>query len=109
MTMENLISLQSSGSRSIGEPMAPRPAGVHLGSVLIILDVNKGVNPAALYWALANVVRKDDTVKILGIVTHIPNASKPLLSLPYFSVFSRGVHQMQYVVMHINERSSLVD
>lgn len=91
MTMENLISLQSIGIRSIGEPTAPRPAGVHQGSVLVVLDVNKSVNAAVLYWALANVVRKDDTVKILGIVTHIPNASKTLAITVTFSFYQLHV------------------
>lgn len=67
MTMENL---------SISEPTMRRSAGMHAGSVLVVLDVNKSVNAAALYWTLNNVARKDDTVKILGIVTHLPNASK---------------------------------
>jgi glycerol-3-phosphate acyltransferase PlsY len=47
MAMENLISLQSSGLRNIGEPAAPRPIGVQQGSVLVVLDVNKGVTPGA--------------------------------------------------------------
>lgn len=86
--MENLISLQSSGLRSIGEPAAPRPIGVQQGSVLVVLDVNKGVTPGALYWALANVVRKGDNLKILGIITHIGNASK-------CCSFCRLVHRLE--------------
>ena len=76
MAMENLIGMQSTGLRSIGEPTAPRPTGVVQGSVLVVLDVNKAVAPGALYWTLANIVRKGDNLKILGIITHIVNASK---------------------------------
>lgn len=84
MAMEDLISLQSEGLRSIGEPTAPRPSGVQQGSVLVVLDVNKpAVAPAAVYWALGNVVRKGDHLKILGIITHLPNPSK-FQKLPEF-------------------------
>jgi glycerol-3-phosphate acyltransferase PlsY len=89
--MEALISLQSTGHRSIGEPTAPRPIGVEQGAVLVVLDVNKGASPAALYWALTHVVRKGDTVKILGIITHIASASKS--SLPKSQIH---IHPQNY-------------
>lgn len=75
-SLEGLISFQSSGQRIIGEPSVPRPIGVQQGSVLVVLDVNKGVTPAAIYWTLADVARRGDSVKILGIITHIANTSK---------------------------------
>lgn len=76
MAMENLIALQSQGLRSMGEPAGPLPNGVQHGSVLVVVDVNKTVSPAAVHWALGNVVRKGEHLKILGIITHLPNPSK---------------------------------
>ncbi|XP_024391959.1 uncharacterized protein [Physcomitrium patens] len=72
-SLESLIHLQSLGLRVIGEPTAPRPNGIQQGSVLVVLDANKAISPAAIYWALANVVRRGDSVKILGIITYVAN------------------------------------
>jgi hypothetical protein len=77
MSLENLIKMQSSGARSIEEPNTPRPGGVPQGTVLVILDVTKEVATAAVYWALGNVVRRGDNFKVLGLVTHMNNPSKP--------------------------------
>lgn len=74
--MESLTSLQRSGSRSIDESQTPRPGGVPQGSVLVVLDVNKDIEPSALHWALGNVVRKGDNLKIVGIITYLMNPSK---------------------------------
>jgi hypothetical protein len=39
-------------------------------SVLVVLDANnKDITAAPLYWALGNVVRKGDYLKIFGIIT----------------------------------------
>lgn len=75
-SLESSIHLQSLGLRVIGEPTAPRPNGIQQGSVLVVLDANKAISPAAIYWALANVVRRGDSVKILGIITYVANNSK---------------------------------
>ncbi|XP_024393771.1 uncharacterized protein [Physcomitrium patens] len=61
------------GARSIEEPNTPRPGGVPQGSVLVVLDVTKGITTAPVYWALGNVVRRGDNFKIVGILTHLCN------------------------------------
>ncbi|XP_073387629.1 uncharacterized protein [Physcomitrium patens] len=96
--MENLISLQSVGHRNIGEPSAPRPIGVHQGSVLVVLDVNKGVAPAALYWALANVVRKGDKLKLLGIITHVSNAMGFMIRVDQSTWNSPNIMELQFEI-----------
>lgn len=96
--MEALISLQSAGQRSIGEPTAPRPIGVEQGAVLVVLDVNKGASPAALYWALAHVVRKGDAVKVLGIITHIASAMGFMVRVEQSSRTSPNVMELQFEI-----------
>ncbi|XP_024387445.1 uncharacterized protein [Physcomitrium patens] len=73
MSLESLIKMQSSGARSIEEANTPRPGGVAQGSVLVTLDVTKELCTPAVYWAMGNVVRRGDNLKILGIITHVSN------------------------------------
>lgn len=87
MSLESLIKMQSSGARSIEEPNTPRPGGVPQGSVLVILDVTKETGTAPVYWALGNVVRRGDNIKIVGIVTHVCNPST-LLDNKVFESFA---------------------
>lgn len=47
--------------------------------VLIVVDANKEINTNALDWALCYVVQKGDSVKLLGVLQHIRNPSKPEL------------------------------
>lgn len=75
MSLESLIKMQSSGVRSIDEANTPRPGGVSQGAVLVALDVTKDIATAAVYWALSNVVRRGDNLKICGIITHVSNPS----------------------------------
>lgn len=79
--MESVRSLQISGPTLISDPHGAKPGAVSQGgAVLVILDVNKLIDPGALYWALGNVVRKGDFLKILGLLTQLANPSKFLLS-----------------------------
>lgn len=79
--MESVRSLQISGPTLISDPHGARPGAVPQGgAVLVVLDVNKLIDPGALYWALGNVVRKGDFLKIVGILTQLANPSKFLLS-----------------------------
>ncbi|KAH9531429.1 hypothetical protein CY35_19G037600 [Sphagnum magellanicum] len=43
------------------------------GVVLVVLDVNKDISTSALQWALGHVVRKGDTLRVIGIISHILN------------------------------------
>lgn len=47
--------------------------------VLVVMDVNKELSTHALDWALASLIQKGDTVKLLGILHHILNPSKYLV------------------------------
>ncbi len=46
------------------------------GVVLVVLDVNKDISTSALQWALGHVVRKGDTLRVIGIISHILNPCK---------------------------------
>jgi hypothetical protein len=39
----------------------------------VVLDVNKDISTSALQWALGHVVRKGDTLRVIGIISHILN------------------------------------
>ncbi|CAM6027924.1 unnamed protein product [Sphagnum balticum] len=76
MSLKSMIaSMQSSGVARINlhEPQTPRPGGVSQGSVLVVINATKDISPAPVYWAIGNVVRKGDALKILGIITHVTN------------------------------------
>jgi hypothetical protein len=79
MSLKSMIaSMQSSGVAKINlhEPQTPRPGGVSQGSVLVVINATKDISPAPVYWAIGNVVRKGDALKILGIITHVTNPCK---------------------------------
>jgi hypothetical protein len=79
MSLKSMIaSMQSSGVARINlhEPQTPRPGGVSQGSVLVVINATKDISPAPVYWAIGNVVRKGDALKILGIITHVTNPCK---------------------------------
>jgi hypothetical protein len=79
MSLNSMIaSMQSSGVARINlhEPQTPRPGGVSQGSVLVVINATKDILPAPVYWAIGNVVRKGDALKILGIITHVTNPCK---------------------------------
>jgi hypothetical protein len=42
----------------------------------VVLDVNKDISTSALQWALGHVVRKGDTLRVIGIISHILNPCK---------------------------------
>lgn len=46
------------------------------GVVLVVLDVNKDISTSALQWAFGHVVRKGDTLRVIGIISHILNPRK---------------------------------
>ncbi len=79
MSLKSMIaSMQSSGVARINlhEPQTPRPGGVSQGSVLVVINATKDISRAPVYWAIGNVVRKGDALKILGIITHVTNPCK---------------------------------
>ena len=51
------------------------------GVVLVVLEVNKDICTRALNWAFDHVVRRGDTIRLVGILSHVLNPSE-LLNLP---------------------------
>lgn len=46
------------------------------GVVLVVLEVNKDISTRALNWAFHHVVRRGDTLRLVGILSHVLNPSK---------------------------------
>lgn len=46
------------------------------GVVLVVMDLSKDVTNSAVSWALGNVTRHGDLLRLVGIITHVPNPSK---------------------------------
>lgn len=44
--------------------------------VLVVMDLSKDVSSCAINWALSNVARNGDILRLLGIITHVQNSSK---------------------------------
>jgi hypothetical protein len=49
------------------------------GVVLVVLEVNKEICTHALNWAFHQVVRRGDTLRLVGILSHVLNPSKSRL------------------------------
>jgi hypothetical protein len=104
MSLESLIKMQSSGIRSIDEANTPRPGGVSQGAVLVALDVTKDIATAAVYWALSNVVRRGDNLKICGIITHVsnPSTSDYLPSFFLSRLIDRSQPELAALFLHLS-------
>lgn len=46
------------------------------GVVLVVMDLSKDVSSSTVSWALGNVSRHGDLLRLVGIITHVPNPSK---------------------------------
>lgn len=46
------------------------------GVVLVVVDVSQNTFNSAVVWALRNVARKGDVLRIVGVLTHILNPRK---------------------------------
>lgn len=42
--------------------------------VLVVMDLSKDVSSCAINWALSNVARNGDILRLLGIITHVQNS-----------------------------------
>lgn len=69
------------------------------GVVLVILDVNKDISTNALNWALGHVARKGDTLRLVGILSHVLNPSKFEVPETLFIIFLK--HAIQEVTKQI--------
>lgn len=46
------------------------------GVVLVVMDLSKDTSSSAVSWALGNATRSGDLLRLVGIITHVPNPSK---------------------------------
>ena len=64
----------ATGARIVQRADSSRPV------VLVVLEVNKDICTLALNWAFHHVVRRGDTLRLVGILSHVLNPSKSYLN-----------------------------